>query len=97
MLHVPRLLLQLVALRLVLLALLEDFESFGLDGGFAGAVTHLGEFGLVGGEFSVEFSELYIDRFDARVDLKRVSDVQYASIGMPGCNSSRISHLILRY
>jgi hypothetical protein len=62
--------LQLVALRLVHLALLEDFEGFGLDSGFAGAVAHLGELGLVGGEFGVEFGELDVDGFDAGVDLE---------------------------
>ena len=67
MFHVPRLLLQLIALTFVHFAALEDLEGFLFEGGFAGAVSHLGHALLVGGEFGIEFGELDVDAFDVGV------------------------------
>lgn len=69
MLHVPGLLGELVALGFVLFAALEDFEGLLAEGVFAGAVTHFGEFGLVGREFGVEGGQFDVDAGDAVVDL----------------------------
>jgi hypothetical protein len=61
LLHIPRLRLQLVALRFVLFPLLEDFEGFLFDGCFAGAVAHLGELLLVGGKLGIKLRQLDVD------------------------------------
>jgi len=61
--------LQLVSLAFVHFPPLEDLERFLLDGGFAGAVAHFGELGLVALEFGVDGGEFYVDGFYALVDL----------------------------
>jgi hypothetical protein len=52
-----------------LFPLLEDFEGFLFDGCFAGAVAHLGELLLVGGELGIKLRQLDVDAFYACVDL----------------------------
>jgi hypothetical protein len=61
--------LQLIALRLVHFALLQDFEGLLLDGRLAGAVAHLRELLLVAGELGIELGEFYVEAFYPRVDL----------------------------
>lgn len=62
--HVPRLLLQLVPLRLVQLAPLQDLERFLPQRRFARSVAHFRHARLVGGEFGVEFGEFHVERVD---------------------------------
>lgn len=68
LLHVPHLALQLVPLRLVLLAALQDFQGLGLQGGLAGPLAHLGHLGLVGAELGVEGGDLHVEGGDPAVD-----------------------------
>lgn len=43
--------------------------DFLLYGGFARAITHLGEPLLVGSEFGIQLGELDVNRFDAGLEL----------------------------
>ncbi len=67
--HVPGLLLHLVALAFVHLPSLQDLEGFLFQGGFAGAVAHLGHALLVGGQFGIQFGEFDVEGFDVGVCL----------------------------
>ena len=66
-------LLELVALTLVHLSALEDFQGFLFDGGLAGAVAHFRELGLVAGEFGVDRGEFDVNRGYSFVDLERLA------------------------
>jgi hypothetical protein len=55
---------ELLALSLILFAALEDFKGLLAQSISARAIAHFRETGLVGGEFSVESGELYINAGD---------------------------------
>ncbi|EPE03073.1 f-box wd-40 repeat-containing protein [Ophiostoma piceae UAMH 11346] len=69
LLHVPGLRLELIALRLVLLAALQHLERFLLERGLAGPVAHATELGLVGAELGIDGGEFAVEGLDAVVDV----------------------------
>jgi hypothetical protein len=81
-------LLQLLLLRLVHLALLQDLDRFLLDRRLARPIAHPREALLVGAEFAVELSQFDIDGVDARVDLQCIINIPCA------CSRPLLSHTL---